>query len=103
MTTMKKTLLVTACFIAGISSSAMAIDNQKTMCTNGDSTRVVEVVYTTDQNTPCEVQYTKAEGTKTLWSATNKEGFCENKAAAFVEKQKGWGWNCELVAVKPAE
>ena len=100
MISLNKTLFVTACFVAGVSSSAMAIENQKTMCTHGDQTRVIEVVYTTDNNVPCEVQYTKAEGTKTLWSATNKVGFCENKATAFVEKQKGWGWSCDLVATE---
>lgn len=95
--TMKKALLMTSCLMAGISTSALAIDNQTTICTHGDSTRKIEVVYTTENNVPCSVEYTKAEGTKTLWSAANKEGYCENKAAEFVEKQKGWGWSCELV------
>ena len=29
-----------------------------------------------------------------MWSATNAAGYCEEKAAAFVEKQQGWGWEC---------
>lgn len=98
MFSLKKTLLISACFMAGVSTSAIAIENQKTMCTHGNQTRVIEVVYTTDNNVPCSVEYTKAEGTKTLWSAQNKVGYCENKAAEFVSKQVGWGWSCELVS-----
>ncbi|TBR37851.1 hypothetical protein CBF23_013540 [Marinomonas agarivorans] len=100
MISLNKTTLVAACFIAGVSTSAVAIENQKTMCTHGGQSRVIEVVYSTDNNVPCEVQYTKAEGTKTLWSAQNKVGYCENKAAEFVAKQEGWGWSCELVSAK---
>jgi hypothetical protein len=96
---MRKYLLAT--MIAGISAtSAHAMDNQKTVCSHGNQTRVIEVVYTTEDDVPCEVRYSKEEGTKTLWSANNLAGYCEEKAAGFVEKQKGWGWNCEAAAVE---
>lgn len=96
---MRKYLLAT--MIAGISAtSAHAIDNQKTVCSHGNQTRVIEVVYTTEDNVPCEVRYSKEEGSKTLWSANNLAGYCEEKAAGFVEKQQGWGWSCEAAAIE---
>jgi hypothetical protein len=91
---MKKYLLATL-FTAISATSVQAIENQKTVCSHGNQTRVIEVVYTTEDNTPCEVRYSKEEGAQTLWSADNLAGFCEEKAAAFIEKQQGWGWSCE--------
>lgn len=91
-----KKYLVAALFSAISATSVQAIDNLKTVCSHGGQTRVIEVAYTAEDNVPCEVRYSKEEGSKTLWSATNLTGFCEEKAAAFVEKQKGWGWSCEV-------
>lgn len=90
-----KKYLVAALFSAISATSVQAIDNQKTVCSHGSQTRVIEVAYTSEDNVPCEVRYSKEEGSQTLWSATNKAGYCEEKAAAFVEKQIGWGWACE--------
>ena len=95
MIKLNKALVASTFLVAGMFTSAMAIENQTTVCSHGNNIRIVEVVYSGESNVPCEVQYTKEAGTKTLWSAANKAGFCESKAAAFVEKQKGWGWSCE--------
>jgi len=103
MIKLNKALFVSTCLFAGMSTSAMAIENLTTVCSHGSNIRIVEVVYSGDTNVPCEVQYTKKEGTKTLWSATNSAGFCESKATAFVEKQKGWGWSCETASVATKE
>ncbi|BFM48713.1 hypothetical protein [Marinomonas sp. THO17] len=84
--------------LASLATSANAIDNRKTLCVHADKTRVIEVVYPEGNRLPCEVQYTKGDTTQTLWNAKNKAGYCENKAAEFVEKQIGWGWSCDLVA-----
>ncbi len=90
---MKIRLLST--LLLATSVSAFAAQDTKTVCTHGDKTRVIEVVYTTDDVVPCEVRYTKSEGTSTPWKAANKAGYCEEKAAAFIAKQEGWGWACE--------
>ncbi len=90
---MKKYLLATL-FTAISATSVQAIENQKTVCSHGNQTRVIEVVYSTEESTPCEVRYSKEEGAKILWSAENLAGYCEEKAGAFVEKQQGWGWSC---------
>lgn len=90
-----KNYLVAALFSAISATSVQAIENQKTVCSHGGQIRVIEVAYTTEESTPCEVRYRKEEGSQTLWSAENLAGFCEEKAAAFVEKQQGWGWSCE--------
>jgi len=91
---MKKYLLA-GLFAAISATSVQAIENQKTVCSHGSQMRVIEVVYTAEGTTPCEVRYSKEEGSKTLWSAANLEGYCEDKAAAFITKQQGWGWSCE--------
>ncbi len=88
------TKLITALFAILLSLSAAA-DIAYT-CTHGAQTRIISVVYETPgQSVPCAVTYTKQGTTKTLWSAQNQLGFCEDKADLFVEKQRGWGWNCE--------
>jgi hypothetical protein len=91
-----KKYLVVALFSTLTVTSVQAIENQKTVCTHGGKTRVIEVVYTTEDNLPCEVRYSKEEGSQTPWSALNLAGYCEEKAAALVEKQTGWGWSCEV-------
>ena len=80
--------------LASVSMTTMAADNIKTVCSHGDQVRIIEVVYTEGSEVPCEVHYTKAEGTEVLWSAQNLVGYCEEKAVAFADKQRGWGWTC---------
>ena len=44
---------------------------------------------------PCQVNYIREdETTQSLWSAQNDEGYCEQKAVEFAEKQRDWGWDC---------
>lgn len=89
-----KALLITSA-LAILSTNTLALENISTTCHHGAQTRIIEVVYRdSDSPLPCEVQYTKEAGTETLWSAQNLEGYCEEKAAALVEKQQGWGWDC---------
>lgn len=81
-------------------ANAAASGQSKFTCTMNGKTRTVEVVYE-NPNTkiPCKVDYTKdddgAAATPTaLWTASNLEGYCEEKAATFTEKLKSSGWNC---------
>ena len=81
---------------AAMSFSSAAFANETYTCTHGDQKRVISVVYASDgQPLPCRVTYDKGAGADVLWSAENQAGYCEEQAAAFVEKQKGWGWACE--------
>ena len=98
----KKVVFATL-FSAVSATSVQAIENQKTVCSHGNQVRVIEVVYTTDSEVPCEVHYSKEDGMTTPWSANNLAGFCERKAAAFIDKQEAWGWACEAAANEPAE
>ena len=91
---MNKFLLVTL-FSAISATSVQALENQKTVCSHGNQTRVIEVVYTEGTEIPCEVHYSKEEGMTIPWSANNAVGFCEERAAAFIDKQEAWGWACE--------
>jgi hypothetical protein len=69
--------------------------NLVSTCTNGDQTRIISVIYDSDDNdTVCEVTYEKSTGVQTLWSANNERDYCQERAAEFVQKQEGWGWTC---------
>lgn len=88
-------------------SAAAALANAQTTtmtCTMGDAQRTIAVV-NTDQG--CEVHYTKpGEEAKTLWHSERAgTHYCDDQAAAFLEKQKGWGWDCgggDAAAAEPA-
>lgn len=93
MISLKNTTLLAALMTLFMSSAAFAGDTYT--CKHGAQERVISVVYTNEGATvPCEVTYNKGEGAASLWQAQNLEGYCEEKAAAFVEKQRGWGWDC---------
>lgn len=73
-----------------------ALADESYTCTNGSDERVISIVYPDPEaKVPCEVRYRKQGVTETLWSAQQEVGYCEEKAKAFVEKQRAWGWNCE--------
>ena len=73
---------------------ALASTDQRTVCTHDTQERVIEVVYPTGNQLPCEVRYTKNGNTEVLWNAENETRYCETKATEFIEKQRGWGWQC---------
>lgn len=82
--------------IALLWACAVAAENQQFTCTNGAEKRVITVVYEVpNQNVPCRVDYEKPQSLETLWTAKSAIGFCEEKANAFLEKQRGWGFSCE--------
>ena len=95
---MKKLLICS--LLLSATAATHAIENIKTVCSHGNETRVIEVVYKTEDVVPCEVRYAKSDSSKVLWSANNAENYCEEKAAVFVEKQKAWGWSCEVAAAE---
>ena len=68
--------------------------NETTTCSAHGDQRVIELV--TDEQ-GCKVNYTKAGETKTLWSSSRAE-YCAPHAAEFIEKQKGWGYECSTGA-----
>jgi len=86
-----KYALIVAAFA---SQTAIAVDNHLTICTYGDKERKIEIAYPQNTTLPCEVQYTKDGEMKVLWNAKGEVGFCEEKAASFVEKHRSWGWQC---------
>lgn len=80
--------------LSSLSFAVAAAENQTTNCQNGDLARTIELAYPAEGDLPCEVRYTKQGSTQILWSASNELGYCEMKAAEFVEKHRGWGWDC---------
>lgn len=88
---MKRTLLTV---LALMPLGAMAAADQRTVCTHDTQERVIELVYPTGDQLPCEVRYTKNGVTNVIWNAQNETQYCESKAAEFIEKQRGWGWQC---------
>jgi len=77
-----------------IGSLAFAVQANSTICTHGEKQRKIEVVYPEDGDKACEVQYTKDDDMRVLWSANSDKDYCAEKAVAFIEKQQGWGWEC---------
>ena len=82
-----------------VTSETSTIVAVRYLCELQGLTRRVEVDYeSTGSSVPCSVNYfkdTEAPGeVNTLWSATNIEGYCEEKAAGFIDKLKSWGWSC---------
>lgn len=98
-----KAIIATATLLLIGHSAALQAD-VTTLCTNGKMEREISVVYTnTDSTVPCEVRYRKDGETKTLWNASSQAGYCEEKAEAFIEKQRSWGWKCETASQPEAE
>lgn len=89
-----RTSLKAASLIAGLAlalpASAINFD-----CQLDNLTRSISVAYPEQTPVPCQVQYTKAGETQTLWQAQNTEGYCEQQARAFVAKHESWGWQCQ--------
>ena len=79
-------------------SALFAQDSNGYQCALDEVTRRVEIFYETGVTVPCEVHYykdTEMPGERqVLWRATNEEGYCEARAAEFIEKLRGMGWTC---------
>jgi len=75
-----------------------AQDQGSYQCAIGEVMRRVEILYETGVTVPCEVHYykdTEMPGERqVLWRAANEEGYCEARAAEFIDKLRGMGWTC---------
>ncbi|WP_372627630.1 hypothetical protein [Arsukibacterium sp.] len=89
--------------LVGIIVSVLLLSSQQLLaqeqgqsmhCQLGDAVRVVEVVYPKGGELPCEVQYTKDGVTAVLWQASNEAGYCQQQAASFADKLRGYGFEC---------
>lgn len=73
---------------------------QSWLCENTNLKRYVDISYPNSSSyKSCSVIYRKPTedvDDRILWQAQNNEGYCENKAKAFVEKLESWGWRCSL-------
>lgn len=85
-------LLILPCCL--VSLSLAAAENQLTVCQMDQVTRSIEIMYPQGGDLPCEVHYRKDGADQLLWQAENDSGYCEQQAAAFIEKQRSWGWQC---------
>ena len=97
---MKKASLAFAVLFFVWGGTAVASDSYTYQCRHASSPEIreIEVVYLQrEAAVPCEVNYAKNGVEERLWSASYTEGYCEAYAKGFVEKQKGWGWHCQVV------
>jgi len=92
---MKNSTLLSAVLVTTFAGTAIAEQTKTTICKNGNLERKIEVTYPERDDAVCEVQYTKGDDMKVLWSAKADRGYCDEKATAFIEKQQGWGWQCD--------
>ena len=76
----------------------LAQDATRYECSVDELTRRVEILSEPGVSVPCEVHYykdTEMPGEDVmLWSAQNQAGYCEARAAEFIEKLEGMGWTC---------
>ncbi|EAR54935.1 hypothetical protein SKA34_09453 [Photobacterium sp. SKA34] len=90
---MKSLLLITLSILA-----FQAHAQDRYVCKSDHSEHVIEVVYTNpNSKVPCEVRYTKPDGTAVLWDAKHEVGYCEAKAKTFAEKLTSLGMSCSGV------
>ena len=101
---MKSRCLAVPCLLLA-APLALAADQYR--CSNADLVRRVEVVYETGGVLPCEVHYykdTEAPGSReVLWRAQNEAGYCEARAGEFVERLRGFGWECTAGAAEDVD
>lgn len=78
-------------------SSVLAAEDLTYTCSHNGAKRIIRVEYQrADAPVPCKVTYQKGDAEKKeVWGAEQQVGYCEDKALAFVEKQRTWGWSCE--------
>lgn len=76
-------------------------------CHQGKLTRNVTVFYPEEPaRLPCEVFYSKPTENvmpRATWNSQHEAGYCERKAAAFVDKLRSLGWQCSTDPQTPAE
>ena len=88
----------------GLIGSQFTYADETHICLYGGNERIIKVTYTNPgSKVPCQVVYEKNTGSQVLWNAENEEGYCEAKAGEFVEKQRGWGWDCALMEATAAQ
>lgn len=90
-------------FLFMLCFSQVAFAEPAYVCTQGNMERRIEVVPLGTAKVPCEVRYTKNGNTEVVWNAQVEEGYCEARAVEFVEKQRGWGWECVESGAKMSE
>ncbi len=91
-----------------LAEGAAASDTNEYQCRRGDLLRRVQLGGGAGgQPLPCEVVYWKdtehpGRG-QILWNAATDQQYCEDKASAFVEQLRGWGWRCERLGEPQGE
>jgi len=85
---------------AAMGEPSKASDAAKYTCNYQGLVRHVEIAYEKPGfAVPCSVLYRKETEepgvVKTLWTANNQAGYCEDKTSQFVDKLEGLGWACQ--------
>ena len=94
---MKSSIYNTSAFLFCALTVSSAANADAWSCSHIDLVREVLIEYPEGDVLPCNVVYKKAiEGftDQVLWSASNEQGYCEQKAREFVVKLESWGWDC---------
>ena len=94
-------LLATLGFLVGLSAfTAKGEQLLEVACTQGSMIRTVEITYWEERGRPlCRVMYRKPSEHPSymhfIWEGRDVGDLCEQKAAAFLDELRGWGWNCD--------
>jgi hypothetical protein len=93
---MKKSTLIIV--LSMLPTLAFTQDAANYQCALDEVTRRVVILSEPGVAVPCEVHYykdTESPGEdQVLWAAQNEAGYCEARAAEFVERLRSMGWTC---------
>lgn len=69
-------------------------------CAKGGLTRTVQITYWEERGRPlCRVMYLKPSERPShmhvIWAGRDVGDACEQKATAFLDLLRGWGWSCD--------
>jgi hypothetical protein len=96
----RRILVVFACLCYPFAALAQSVMSYE--CSLSDMTRRVVVERSGPGAVPCEVAYYRVDEApgerRVLWNAVNEAGYCEARAAGFIERLEGWGWQCQASA-----
>ena len=82
--------------ILGQAPGALALENQRFICTYGEGVeaRFIDVVYETGEPLPCRTEYIKAGSRQILGRAQKTPGHCDRLAEKLIAKLAGFGFEC---------
>jgi hypothetical protein len=88
-------------FLVGLSAfTAQGEQLLEVTCFQGSMMRTVQITYWEERGRPlCKVMYRKPTEPlsymQVIWAGRDVGDVCEQKAVAFLDELRSWGWSCD--------